>query len=77
MQNAGPVRRLADGTIDYGFYRAEASHLRQRSRQRFWCEIGRRWAARLNALNPQSGNLAAGSPVCRASQSSSGLSQAS
>jgi hypothetical protein len=64
MQNAGfPVHRLADGAIDYGFYRAEAARLRAQSLQQFWREIGRRWAARLSTLNSRPSSLAPGSAV--------------
>lgn len=64
MQNAGfPVHRLADGAIDYGFYRAEAARLREQARQRFWREIGRRSEAWLSALRARLSNLAPGSTV--------------
>ena len=61
MQHVGfPVHRLADGNIDYGFYRAEAARLRAQTLQRFWQEIGRRWMGRRSALSTRLGQLALG-----------------
>lgn len=43
MAHNFPTHRLADGTIDYTYYRIEASRLRQEAKRAFWRRpIGRR-----------------------------------
>ncbi len=42
MQDTGPhIQRLANGTIDYDFYRAEAARERRATMQELWRWIGR------------------------------------
>ena len=61
MQDAGfLVRRLADGTIDYGFYRAEAARLRAEARHGFWSRCGHWFVTRLNTLTARSRALPSG-----------------
>lgn len=61
MQDAGvAVHRMADGAIDYGFYRAEAARLRVEAKQRFWGEIGRWRAKQLNALTLRLSGMGSG-----------------
>ena len=61
MQDAGfPVHRLADGAIDYGFYRTEAARLRAEARQGFWRRCGHWLATQLNTLTARSTALPSG-----------------
>jgi hypothetical protein len=58
MQDAGfPVHRLADGAIDYGFYRTEAARLRTDAMQGFWRQCGHWLATQLNPSTARSSAL--------------------
>ncbi len=61
MQDAGcPVHRLADGVIDFGFYRAEAARLRVEAMQGFCRHCGHCLATQLKTLTARSSPLPSG-----------------
>jgi hypothetical protein len=61
-----PVHRLPDGALDYAFYYAEATRLRQQAHQRFWRGTGHWLAGRLSALTSRPIRLALASVPSKA-----------